>query len=127
MRISDWSSDVCSSDLQEVRSPEGWRYRPSRRSSRADLRRRRQGARPPGPHVRAIAQQEGARSGPEERPVGKGEGRQADRARLVGTEGRQDQGASGPTRQRSEEHTSELQSLMRNSYAVICLQKNKKQ
>src|SRR3546814_7737949 len=28
---------------------------------------------------------------------------------------------------RSEEHTSELQSLMRISYAVFCLQKNKKQ
>src|SRR3546814_6357971 len=27
---------------------------------------------------------------------------------------------------RSEEHTSELQSLMRISYAVICLKKNKK-
>src|SRR3546814_7695982 len=26
---------------------------------------------------------------------------------------------------RSEEHTSELQSLMRNSYAVFCLHKNK--
>src|SRR3546814_4638680 len=26
---------------------------------------------------------------------------------------------------RSEEHTSELQSLMRSSYAVFCLQKNK--
>src|SRR3546814_5698491 len=26
-------------------------------------------------------------------------------------------------RQRSEEHTSELQSLMRNSYAVFCLKK----
>src|SRR3546814_5583765 len=26
---------------------------------------------------------------------------------------------------RSEEHTSELQSLMRNSYAVFCLKKNK--
>src|SRR3546814_2919296 len=31
-----------------------------------------------------------------------------------------------PTRhQRSEEHTSELQSLMRNSYAVFCLKKKK--
>src|SRR3546814_3324381 len=30
---------------------------------------------------------------------------------------------SGPTR--SEEHTSELQSLMRTSYAVICLKKQK--
>src|SRR3546814_3117018 len=28
---------------------------------------------------------------------------------------------------RSEEHTSELQSLMRISYAVFCLKKNKKQ
>src|SRR3546814_9648748 len=30
-------------------------------------------------------------------------------------------------RQRSEEHTSELQSLMRISYAVFCLKKQKKQ
>src|SRR3546814_4019667 len=29
------------------------------------------------------------------------------------------------TRDRSEEHTSELQSLMRISYAVFCLKKNK--
>src|SRR3546814_1958251 len=28
---------------------------------------------------------------------------------------------------RSEEHTSELQSLMRNTYAVFCLKKKKKQ
>src|SRR3546814_7448766 len=35
--------------------------------------------------------------------------------------------ASGnlPTNMRSEEHTSELQSLMRISYAVFCLTKNK--
>src|SRR3546814_5833567 len=30
-----------------------------------------------------------------------------------------------PTAARSEEHTSELQSLMRTSYAVFCLKKNK--
>src|SRR3546814_4505827 len=30
-----------------------------------------------------------------------------------------------PQRERSEEHTSELQSLMRISYAVFCLKKNK--
>src|SRR3546814_1358387 len=29
------------------------------------------------------------------------------------------------TQWRSEEHTSELQSLMRNSYAVLCLKKKK--
>src|SRR3546814_2219566 len=32
--------------------------------------------------------------------------------------------APGGTAGRSEEHTSELQSLMRNSYAVFCLKKN---
>src|SRR3546814_6875971 len=32
-----------------------------------------------------------------------------------------------PTRMRSEEHTSELQSLLRTSYAVCCLKKKKKQ
>src|SRR3546814_6780888 len=31
------------------------------------------------------------------------------------------------TKWRSEEHTSELQSLMRNSYAVFCLKKKHKQ
>src|SRR3546814_4988528 len=33
--------------------------------------------------------------------------------------------ASGQGRSRSEEHTSELQSLMRISYAVFCLKKKK--
>src|SRR3546814_7135766 len=32
-----------------------------------------------------------------------------------------------PLRERSEEHTSELQSLMRISYAVFCLKKKNKQ
>src|SRR3546814_9865605 len=34
--------------------------------------------------------------------------------------------ARNPAGDRSEEHTSELQSLMRISYAVFCLKKNKK-
>src|SRR3546814_7987247 len=33
----------------------------------------------------------------------------------------------GHGRDRSEEHTSELQSLMRSSYAVFCLKKKKKE
>src|SRR3546814_3486539 len=39
------------------------------------------------------------------------------------------QDRKGPARraQRSEEHTSELQSLMRISYAVFCLKKKKKE
>src|SRR3546814_6758166 len=35
-------------------------------------------------------------------------------------------GGRVPGHQRSEEHTSELQSLMRISYAVFCLQKKKR-
>src|SRR3546814_1608215 len=35
-------------------------------------------------------------------------------------------GMLSDTQIRSEEHTSELQSLMRNSYAVFCLKKKKK-
>src|SRR3546814_4560204 len=34
-------------------------------------------------------------------------------------------GFNGTVRARSEEHTSELQSLMRSSYAVFCLKKKK--
>src|SRR3546814_9222295 len=41
--------------------------------------------------------------------------------RLQGDAGRQ--GRAGAGRRRSEEHTSELQSLMRISYAVFCLKK----
>src|SRR3546814_1644641 len=36
------------------------------------------------------------------------------------------EGDAGEEAARSEEHTSELQSLMRISYAVFCLKKNKK-
>src|SRR3546814_4359834 len=36
-----------------------------------------------------------------------------------------DAGVEGDDRNRSEEHTSELQSLMRISYAVFCLKKKK--
>src|SRR3546814_8489926 len=55
---------------------------------------------------------------------GTGEHRQGEnrRARVRGTV----IAAAQPARHRSEEHTSELQSLMRNSYAVLCLKKKKK-
>src|SRR3546814_8367262 len=46
------------------------------------------------------------------------------RIRLVGT-GMATNFGFDPTGGRSEEHTSELQSLMRISYAVFCLQKKK--
>src|SRR3546814_5711660 len=47
--------------------------------------------------------------------------------RIVGLEMGADDYLSKPFNPRSEEHTSELQSLMRISYAVFCLKKKKKQ
>src|SRR3546814_1175960 len=81
MRISDWSSDVCSSDL-----PTATRL-PFRRS----------------PPVRHIDRSGGRFSGI---PRAKARSRSPTSASV-----------------RSEEHTSELQSLMRISYAVFCLKK----
>src|SRR3546814_3936386 len=57
-----------------------------------------------------------------------------DQWRLTGSVNAQDEEAfTGPVvvktygrQRRSEEHTSELQSLMRNSYAVFCLKTKKK-
>src|SRR3546814_11986082 len=66
--------------------------------------------------------------------VGRGE-RRAQFLQRVGAEGRHQQQAAGAEHaaeagerggQRSEEHTSELQSLMRISYAVFCLKKKTK-
>src|SRR3546814_6483720 len=91
-RISDWSSDVCSSDLS--RRP----YR-HRRDARPPRLRRRSGPQDWGGCAPAPARLESARRG-----------------RRV----RRPQGSRGG---RSEEHTSELQSLMRISYAVFCLTK----
>src|SRR3546814_3817490 len=104
MRISDWSSDVCSSDLHSVDDVEGHPLggRPDQTQQIAtaflnhligemDMLRTRVDV-----TIDALHQ-----------PVM--ERRPARRAVC-----------------RSEEHTSELQSLMRNSYAVFCLKKKTK-
>src|SRR3546814_3421244 len=125
MRISDWSSDVCSSDLG------------------------------PGPGGIGIGDADADRPFPQalagqlDQPIGLLRVRRGDRpavvvdafphlldridaaTRLEATEGhlpRQDPGGGravvqGARNPRSEEHTSELQSLMRISYAVFCLKK----
>src|SRR3546814_1914646 len=105
MRISDWSSDVCSSDLAvgelargviDVEQPE----------LRAGHRRRQRDRRGDGPRLageideledRILRRRQ--RPGDDILP----------RRRLAAI--------------RSEEHTSELQSLMRISYAVFCFKK----
>src|SRR3546814_3492948 len=108
MRISDGSSDVCSSDLAAVlghtlpieHAPE--RGRRLRRAARAD---ERSGEDPPR-----------GRRAARRLPV---------RWRRFQQRGQHDGAAFDEPREylldRSEEHTSELQSLMRISYAVFCL------
>src|SRR3546814_2732657 len=120
MRISDWSSDVCSSDLghsEQIRVL----------------------------HVGALRRQE-FQAGTDlgqmldfDAGAGLGRGRpgfQFSHSSFSFVESRPLLGENGEqgrilrctrlgSRLRSEEHTSELQSLMRNSYAVFCLKKKK--
>src|SRR3546814_1900274 len=94
MRISDWSSDVCSSDLRTRLNEreEGRTY--------ANLRLRASGDTPEP--QRAVA-------------------------RAMLSHGKVRARRWRVSILRSEEHTSELQSLMRISYAVFCLKKKKDQ
>src|SRR3546814_6473675 len=121
MRISDWSSDVCSSDLL-------------RRAVAVD---QDQGA------LAAEAAQVGERTGlgraarlraelADRVEVGGaqvvGDGHFAAGVDLGAVDDRDRHGAFDlGTLQRSEEHTSELQPLMRISYAVFCLKKKTNQ
>src|SRR3546814_8105829 len=104
MRISDWSSDVCSSDLTEQE------HRHRRGEPGLALRQAGIGRNafdhPPVGVAKLHDEQEGA-------------DRRDDIDEQIG------QHRFDPLL-RSEEHTSELQSLMRNSYAVFCLKKKKK-
>src|SRR3546814_8516501 len=107
MRISDWSSDVCSSDLHNAR----WSALPASHSSQARLRR----CRPPRP-VRSMHR-------PTNPPAALRPGL---KVVLQAHDNDREKVSTCPA-PRSEEHTSELQSLMRISYAVFCLKKKKKQ
>src|SRR3546814_1897083 len=117
MRISDWSSEWCSSDLDHQPAAIGGAGAAPHRGSRGGRERR---DRDPSDDV-SRAQ---LRPPPGRRPRGgdlprraqeRDRGSDADFDRFV----RKNQC-------RSEEHTSELQSLMRISYAVFCLKKKKK-
>src|SRR3546814_8951716 len=132
MRISDWSSDVCSSDLLDRLFPriiiapiDDGGFDPETRTEMIDepaarteggLRRddmvaRRQLAEQRGRHRRHAGRLNAARLGAfhQRDPL------------LEHRDGRVLQ-----ARIRSEEHTSELQSLMRISYAVFCWKKKTK-
>src|SRR3546814_3434037 len=134
MRISDWSSDVCSSDL-------GAEYAQRRTENcnvtdgivaRTDPHRA---------HVRiafAIAEQQQRDDDVHDKRQRANQAhclrlgvRACDQAvdRISDhPQAKREHGRSLEQRRlRSEEHTSELQSLMRISYAVFCLKKKKKQ
>src|SRR3546814_9630327 len=100
MRISDWSSDVCSSDLTGCLAEGHCRHRSPGRRSAVSCHIGRTTAR-------------GLR--------GSTRGRRQWRWRPVWLV--RVHWARSRDERRSEEHTSELQSLMRISYAVFCLKK----
>src|SRR3546814_4299950 len=118
MRISDWSSDVCSSDLPAVQAT-NLDFRPENFAWAADGRGFLVAGRP------AIAAEK-ARIDAEGRKGWLYDGRIAPfvsiRPQVRGTFPMEYFHVDARTR--SEEHTSELQSLMRTSYAVSRL-KNK--
>src|SRR3546814_7203784 len=109
MRISDWSSDVCSSDLLPVGMAVREHGEIAMREGRLGMRQRLQSDSGIGDDRRAVLA----------RNV----------AMICNTLGVFALGFAARTGRadRSEEHTSELQSLMRISYAVFCLKKKKTQ
>src|SRR3546814_2431949 len=135
MRISDWSSDVCSSDLAVVVAPVG--------AVEAVQAHRSAAAR--GMDEAALADIDAdvahVAAAAEEHQVRRGQALGGDARHLVGGEGSRgarqlevehvavdvvDQAAAVEAALgRSAEHTSDLQSLIRTSYAVFCLNKKK--
>src|SRR3546814_897314 len=173
MRISDWSSDVCSSDLTDERLRRCQSlvdaFEIARRGAAIDREQQIVGGRKIVVHQRRrlpdrrrhLARADRGITGVNHHPLGRIENREACRRRFVSDSSRCGQAhlplnerkyaAMWPRRgwprrgrnrwpcqfnvhactfrrshvERSEEHTSELQSLMRISYAVFCLKKKK--
>src|SRR3546814_1369066 len=121
MRISDWSSDVCSSDLFRI-LVEAFAARVVHRGDfldqRIDIARHHRLVRE---HV--VRRDAGLAGVAHATPRGLQRGVLHRHWHRRSTDSCRSSPAS-PTR--SEEHTSELQSLMRSSYAVFCLKKKKK-
>src|SRR3546814_6239972 len=125
MRICDWSSDVCSSDLGSGRHRFPERLLPPRHR----LARGRAGSKElKSPLSSSLLSSGRAYEGLTTPPTGRSwsgvqHHRQGQAHSLASTRF----GSTSPTLTalscRSEEHTSELQSLMRISYAVFCLKK----
>src|SRR3546814_5766161 len=119
MRISDWSSDVCSSDLV-VAAPDGKRLYVTVGSSSniaengLDAEQNRANILEVDPEAKTYRiYAAGMRNlnGVDFDPATGQMWAVVNERDMMGSD-------------RSEEHTSELQSLMRNSYAVLCLEKH---
>src|SRR3546814_4384451 len=140
MRISDWSSDVCSSDLggrgRFATLQQGQRILQREAiARRLDTSRHRVRERCPVLQVGRERQGDELASGLAVEPLplaivhqrlATGNPPQVERLRrgiVVRNQCDDGTGADTPGRPRSEEYTSELQSLMRISYALFCLQK----
>src|SRR3546814_10309470 len=112
MRIRDWSSYVCSSDLRQQQR-EGQREPGGDQPGQGHGRHHADGASMAGDGEGcADAEGAGARGEVAQQRAG---------AEILRDQQRDADEGEG----RSEEHTSELQSLMRISYAVFCLKKTK--
>src|SRR3546814_4929177 len=102
MRISDWSSDVCSSDLNNLKAQQQQNDAAlASQRNEFDLQAKREQAMLSESIARQKAEFEASLAL------------------------RQQEFEEDMAERRSEEHTSELQSLMRISYAVFCLKKKK--
>src|SRR3546814_2571384 len=118
MRISDWSSDVCSSDLPSPSSSRIW-VRCAANCSSTSTRVPRSLAivvpaiNTSSASVMPLYMDTAPRLG--KCPESLAQNKTPKRDGRLGRKGTA----------RSEEHTSELQSLMRTSYAVFCLKKQK--
>src|SRR3546814_4214870 len=125
MRISDWSSDVCSSDLITVRieievPPEqfGRGMMADRDEPALDIERRHVTRH----RILKLERDQPLRAAAADEPVDFLVPQHVDPLVREQPFLKDAFGAQGV---RSEEHTSELQSLMRISYAVFCLKKKK--
>src|SRR3546814_5005911 len=114
MRISDWSSDVCSSDLRT-------RLQPWRRRSGGTFAHDR-GTRHPGPGKCKVHLPQGRLDQECRVHPTAADPTRTDHAGSAVVRPRSHR-RQGTRSTRSEEHTSELQSLMRISYAVFCWRK----
>src|SRR3546814_1454439 len=112
MRISDWSSDVCSSDLHILNENGDRHGDTSRKSAARRIMAAQQQIKRENNDCRKQPLHDDLRS---QHVIGDGVAGGA-----MGT------GVVRSGLLRSEEHTSELQSLMRLSYAVFCLKKKRR-